>query len=293
MQRTISNVAQFVGTGLHAGDSVQAKVHPGEPDTGIRFLRNGYIVPANFSLVEHSPLCTLLCDPNGNHVSTVEHFMAAVWALGLDNLIVELSSDEMPILDGSSLPFIRGLTKAGIVNQCHPKRRAKVLRRVDVHYGESSASLSPASNFSAGIEIDFKCAAIGHQELEFDGSFEGYMADIAMARTFCMSEDIAAMHSCGRALGGSLENAVVFEGDRIVNTHGLRIEQEPVRHKMLDAIGDLALLGRPILGRYEAIRPGHRLTNMLLREACRLGAIVDEHSGEPIRALEETAVLAA
>jgi UDP-3-O-[3-hydroxymyristoyl] N-acetylglucosamine deacetylase len=273
-QKTLRATAHFSGVGLHSGRQVKMTVMPAAPGEGICFVRAGQTVRAQHDRVDHTPLCTLLRGDEGLSISTVEHFMAAAWALGLSNLKVLLDADELPILDGSSAPFIEKMSIAGICDQGVKVAAWHVKKSLTVYDGEAWARLLPDDNFSAAVQIDFPIAAIGKQKLEFTGSHMAFSNEIARARTFCMSKDVIAMQKAGRALGGSYDNAVVFDGEGVLNPMGMRMENEPVRHKMLDAIGDLYLAGGPIVGRFEANRPGHKLTNLLLREAFNQGCLV-------------------
>lgn len=278
MQNTLRSAITFEGVGLHAGESAKLVISPAEANTGIILSVAGVRIVASYLAVEHMPLCTLLRGPAGISVSTVEHVMAALAALGIDNALIELDGTEMPIMDGSSAPFVEGILAAGIRPQIAPRRYAKVIKPVEVRDGESVCRLLPADKFTAEISINFANQRVGRQSIQFDGTADSFVSDFCMARTFCMAADIEYMHSHGRALGGSLDNAVVFDGDRILNEGGLRIEREPARHKMLDVVGDLALFGARIIGKFEAERPGHRMTNLLLRRAATEGALlaVDE-----------------
>jgi len=283
MQKTILGSTRFTGVGLHSGKSASLLISPASAGTGIVFRREGVAIPARFDGVDHQPLCTFLTGPGGASISTIEHFMAAAWALGFDNLIVDVDGPEVPIMDGSALPFVRGLAGAGEQTLSVRRKTAKVVRAVEYREGKSVTRLLPSDGFSAWIRIEFEQRAIGRQEVSFDGSFEQFMSGFSMARTFCLKKDIDAMHAAGKALGGSLENAVVYDGDRILNPGGLRVEKEAVRHKMLDVVGDLALLGWHLEARFEGVRPGHRMTNMLLRKAFATGALVDASTGDALR----------
>lgn len=292
-QKTLRAPARLSGVGLHSGKRVEMTVLPAKAGEGISFVLEGQTVCAHHEAVDHTPLCTLLRGDDGLSISTIEHFMAAAWALGLSNLYVHLSSDELPIMDGSAMPFFKAMLSAGIVEQAAMARTYCVERSVTVSEGSAWATLSPAKEFSASIEIDFPVEAIGRQHLSFNGSVSSFEKDIAQARTFCMSKDVVAMHKSGRALGGSLDNAVVFDTDGIVNPTGMRFKNEPVRHKMLDALGDLYLAGGRILGRYEGNRPGHRLTNLLLREAFHQGALIQVRDKARVSDIESVREMAA
>jgi UDP-3-O-[3-hydroxymyristoyl] N-acetylglucosamine deacetylase len=224
------------------------------------------LIPARWDAVLRSPLCTKLENASGLQVSTVEHVMAALAGCGVHNALVEIDGPEVPILDGSAAPFVRGIMQRGLRKLASPVRAFEVLKTVRVTDGLASASLSPADTLRIDFEISFEDAAIGHQHKSLvmnNGSFARELCD---SRTFCRQSDVDAMRANGLALGGtSGENAVVFDGDRVVSPGGLRHADEPVHHKMLDALGDLALAGAPLIGHYKGVRAGHSLTNTLLR----------------------------
>jgi UDP-3-O-[3-hydroxymyristoyl] N-acetylglucosamine deacetylase len=225
------------------------------------------MVQARWDNVRRSPLCTRIENTAGVQVSTVEHVMAALAGCGVHNALVEIDGPEVPILDGSAAPFVRGIMQRGLRRLPAPVRAFEVLKEVTVTDGLASATISPSDTLRIDFEIDFEDAAIGHQNKSLvmnNGSFARELCD---SRTFCRQADVDKMRASGLALGGtSGENAVVFDGDRVVSPGGLRHSDEPVRHKMLDALGDLAMAGAPVLGHYTGVRAGHSLTNTLLRE---------------------------
>ncbi|WP_298433907.1 UDP-3-O-acyl-N-acetylglucosamine deacetylase [uncultured Jannaschia sp.] len=268
MQNTIRTAIHFTGVGLHHGRSARMSIHPAMANHGIWFRRtdvagNGMIA-ARHDSVETSPLCTLLINEAGVSVSTVEHVMAALTGCGINNAIVEIDGPEVPILDGSASDFVRAILKAGIARQDAPVHALEVLRRVHVSDGAASATLTPAPELEIDFSIDFTDRAIGQQHKVLRLSNGTFVRELCDSRTFCRQSDVDAMHAAGKALGGSLANAVVVDGDRVVNPEGFRHTDEAVRHKMLDALGDLSLAGAPILGRYTGIRAGHAMTNKLL-----------------------------
>jgi len=224
------------------------------------------MVPARWDAVNRSPLCTKLENSNGVQVSTVEHLMAALAGCGIHNALIEIDGPEVPILDGSSAPFVRGIMGCGVQMQAAPVMAFEVLKEVTVRDGDAMATIAPSDTLRIDFEIEFADAAIGHQKKSLvmnNGSFARELCD---SRTFCRQADVDAMQANGLALGGSAgENAVVFDGDAVLSPGGLRHADEPVRHKMLDALGDLALAGAPLLGHYTGVRAGHSLTNTLLR----------------------------
>lgn len=269
MQATIATVASFRGVGLHSGAPARLTIHPAAADHGIVFRRTDLpgcpTIPALWDRVTPSPLCTLL-EGAGTSISTIEHVMAALSGTGIGNALIDLDGPEVPILDGSSRPFVEGIIAAGLRRLAAPLRVIRVLKRVSLTEGAATATLEPSDHLSIDFAIDFEEAAIGHQHRAVDlvnGSFVDVLMD---SRTFCRQSDVATMQANGLAQGGTYFNAVVFDGARILSPGGLRHADEPVRHKMLDAVGDLALAGAPLLARFTANRGGHALTNRLLRK---------------------------
>ena len=295
---TLGRPVALVGVGLHSGEPARVVVHPAIRGHGIRFRRadmGAATVAARWDAVVVSELCTRVC-ASGVEVSTVEHLMAALAGLGVSDALVEIDGPEPPILDGSSAPYVAAFREAGLRDLGGARRAIEVLRAVEVQLGSASARLEPARPWARGllsmdVAIDFPDAAIGRQRRRLalrPGTFE---AEIAAARTFCRRADVEAMRSRGLALGGSLGNAVVVDGAHVLSPGGLRWSDEMVRHKMLDAVGDLALAGLPIHGRYVGHRAGHRLTNRLLRalfaqpSAWRIAEAAPA-AGRPVRAPE-------
>ncbi|MGR3452498.1 UDP-3-O-acyl-N-acetylglucosamine deacetylase [Pseudooceanicola sp.] len=269
MQNTLKSAVTFSGVALHSGRNVRMVVRPAGPEHGIWFRRTDIdlgdvMIPAIWDAVSDTTLCTRLTNAAGASVSTVEHVMAALAGCGIHNAMIDVDGPELPILDGSSAPFVRGFLARGVQSQSVPVRAIEILRPVEVTVGAASARLEPATRPEITFRIEFEDAAIGMQEKSLvmsNGSFVRHLCD---SRTFCRNADVEAMRARGLALGGTTENAVVVEGDRILSPGGLRHADEPVRHKMLDALGDLALAGAPILGRYTGLRAGHGVTNRLL-----------------------------
>lgn len=268
MQTTVRDVIRFSGTGLHSGHSARLSIHPAPAHHGIWFRRTdlagNVMIPARHDAVEPSPLCTLLSNEAGVTVSTVEHVMAALAGCGVLNAILEIDGPEVPILDGSAAEFVRGILRSGIRKLDAPVHVIEVLRHVQVGDGLACASFSPAPELEIDFAIDFVDPAIGRQHKVLRLSNGSFVRELCDSRTFCLQSDVDAMRAAGKALGGSLDNAVVIDGSRVVNPEGFRHADEAVRHKMLDALGDLALAGAPILGRFTAIRGGHAMTNRLL-----------------------------
>lgn len=271
-QRTLKTSIGCVGTGLHSGRRINLTLHPAEPGTGIVLRRTdlGRDIPASFDRVVDTRLSTVLADPRwaSARVGTVEHLMAALAGLGIDNALVEVDGPEVPILDGSAAPFVFLIDCAGIAEQTTPRRVVEVLRPVRVSDGPAFAELRPVAAIGAALDmslsIDFAAPAIGQQSLSLQLTPETFRAELAQARTFGLLEEVDALQAAGLALGGSLDNAVVVDGNRVLNPGGLRTPDEFVRHKLVDAVGDLALAGATLRGRFVAHRSGHALNNRLL-----------------------------
>ena len=272
MQTTIKSPISFYGKGLHTGVPATVTVCPASAHHGIWFSREDVavgdrLIPARWDAVNRSPLCTKLENRTGLSLSTVEHLMAALAGCGIHNALVKIDGPEVPILDGSAVPFVRGIMQRGIRRLAAPVMAFEVLETVSVSDGDAVATIAPSDTLRIDFEIDFEDAAIGHQQKSLvmnNGSFARELCD---SRTFCRQADVDAMQANGLALGGAAgENAVVFDGDAVTSPGGLRHADEPVRHKMLDALGDLALAGAPLLGHYTGNRAGHSLTNTLLRK---------------------------
>jgi UDP-3-O-[3-hydroxymyristoyl] N-acetylglucosamine deacetylase len=269
VQRTLKGAVGFTGTGLHTGRPVRMTVHPASADYGIWFRRTDLdgnaLIPALWDAVTPVALCTMIENETGASVSTIEHLMAAFAGCGIHNALVEIDGPEVPILDGSAARFVAAFLKRGLRVLDAPVRALEILAPVEVTDGLASARLVPARMLEIDFHIDFTDAAIGMQSNRLSMSNGAFVRELADCRTFCRQSDVDMMRASGRAIGGSLSNAVVVDGDRVLTPGGLRHRDEPVRHKMLDALGDLALAGAPILGRYEGNRAGHALTNRLLR----------------------------
>lgn len=270
MQNTLKSPAAFTGVGLHGGAPVRMVVRPAPADHGIWFRRTDVadrdpLVLAHWDMVKPSQLCTVIENGDGVSVSTIEHIMAALAGFAIHNALIEIDGPEVPILDGSSVPFIQGFLAAGIEEQLLPVRAVRVLKPVEVREDKAVARLEPAEMLEINFRIDFAEKAIGVQSRQLNMANGAFVRELSDSRTFCRQSDVDAMRAKGLALGGTLENAVVFDDDQVLSPGGLRHADEPVRHKMLDAVGDLALAGGPILGRYVGERAGHALTNRLLR----------------------------
>ena len=270
MQNTVKSAVTFQGHGLHSGAAVRMGVRPASADTGIWFRRTDIaeadsLVAARWDTVVPSRLCTLISNDSGATVSTIEHVMAALAGLAINNALIEIDGPEVPILDGSAAPFVAAILAMGIQPQAAPARAIRVLKTIEVRDGEALARLEPAEMLEIDFRIDFADRAIGRQSRRLNMANGAFVRELSDSRTFCRQSDVDAMRAKGLALGGTLENAVVFDGDKILSPGGLRYRDEPVRHKMLDALGDLSLAGAPLLARYTGIKAGHALTNRLLR----------------------------
>jgi len=270
LQNTLTSAVTFAGQGLHTGLPVRMTVGPAAADHGIWFRRTDVtdrnaLVPARWDAVVPSRLCTLVANADGVSVSTIEHVMAALAGMAIHNALIEIDGPEVPILDGSAAPFVDGLLTGGLRDQGVPVRAIRVLQTVEVRDGEAVARLEPSDIMEIDFRIDFAEAAIGRQSRRLNMANGAFVRELSDSRTFCRKVDVDYMRANGLALGGTMDNAVVFDGDAVLSPGGLRHADEPVRHKMLDALGDLALAGGPILGRYTGDRAGHAMTNRLLR----------------------------
>jgi UDP-3-O-[3-hydroxymyristoyl] N-acetylglucosamine deacetylase len=277
-QRTLKSLTKAVGVGLHSGQRVELTLRPAAPDTGIVFRRvdlpEPVEIPVNAESVTDTRMASTI-SKGGAKVHTVEHLMSACSGLGLDNLYVDITAEEVPILDGSSASFVYLLQSAGIVMQNAPKRFIRVIKPVEVREGEGRtgkwARLEPFHGYKLRFEIEFDHPAVTStgQSFEFDFSSGRYTREIARARTFGFTRDVEMMRAHGLALGGGLDNAIVMDDVKVLNADGLRYQDEFVKHKILDAIGDLYIIGKPLLAAYSAFRSGHAMNNLLLRELLR------------------------
>ena len=266
-QHTVKSSICCTGVGLHNGRRVERTLIPAEPGSGIVFRRadrGGALIDARFDNVSDTTLGTSLKNGDGIGVATIEHLMAALVGLGIDNLIVELDGPEVPIMDGSAAPFVFLAECAGIVAQQAPRRAIEVLKPVEVVDGERYAALTPSDGFSISCAISFDHPAIAGQSCYVELSNGAFKRELARARTFGFLADIDRLRANGLALGGSLDNAVVLSDDAVLNDGGLRYADEFVRHKALDCIGDLYLAGGPIIGHVECVRSGHKMNHRLL-----------------------------
>ncbi|MDB5452202.1 MAG: UDP-3-0-acyl N-acetylglucosamine deacetylase [Caulobacteraceae bacterium] len=269
-QHTLVGPAIFAGVGVHTGAHVRCCVRPAPVNSGIVFLRTDIKdgdarVPATGERVTKTQLGTVISNDDGVSVSTIEHLMAAFAALGVDNALVELDGPEVPIMDGSAEPFVQIIDRAGRRRQEGLRRFIEILETVEVVDGDKRASLSPSDRYELAFEIEFASAMIGRQRVELEVDEQSFRRELADCRTFGFLSEVETLRAMGLARGGSLENCVVIDGGRVLNPEGLRRPDEFVRHKALDAIGDLYVLGAPILGRFEGILAGHGLNNALVR----------------------------
>ena len=287
-QATLRAPIHCTGVGVHSGRTIRMHLCPAAPDSGILFRRTDVApaaadIPADWRHVVDTTLCTAIGNAAGTTVGTIEHLMAALCALGIDNALVELDGPEVPIMDGSSAAFVFLIESAGVAVQAAPRRPIRVLQPVEVREGEAVARLEPADDSLFSLVIDFDSPVIGRQARDFALSADGFKRELADARTFGFLKDVEQLRRMGLARGGSLDNAIVVGEDGVLNADGLRFEDEFIRHKLLDAVGDLYLAGAPILGRFVGHRSGHavnhRLVSALLAEAAADDAAV-QRDGE-------------
>ncbi|MEM7241201.1 MAG: UDP-3-O-acyl-N-acetylglucosamine deacetylase [Pseudomonadota bacterium] len=270
MQKTVQKSIKITGTGLHSGKSVTMIIRPAAAEFGIWFRRTDIdqgdtMIPAQFDCVTDTRLCTKLVNDSGVEISTVEHLMAAFAGTGVHNALVEVDGPEIPIMDGSAIDFVTAILRAGRVEQDAPIRAIRILKPIQVEHGDAWARLEPSDTFDIAFDIDFTAPAIGKQSGAFNMANGTFIKELSDCRTFCNRQDVEGMQAVGLALGGSLDNAIVVDHETVMNPEGFRRDDECVRHKMLDALGDLYLAGMPIMASYTGHKAGHRVTNMLLR----------------------------
>lgn len=269
-QHTVRAPALFAGVGVHTGAYTRVNVRPAAAGAGIVFVRTDVrdrdnLIPATGEAVCKTQLGTVIGNAAGVTVSTIEHLMAAFAMLGVDNAMVEVDGPEMPIMDGSALPFVRILDRASLRPQEAARNYIEILDTVEVIEGDKRATLKPADGFEVAFTIEFPTAAIGRQSIDMAMDEQAFRDELADCRTFGFLRDVEALRAMGLARGGSMENCVVIDDDRVLNPEGLRRPDEFVRHKALDAIGDLYVLGGPVIGRFEGVLAGHALNNALVR----------------------------
>jgi UDP-3-O-[3-hydroxymyristoyl] N-acetylglucosamine deacetylase len=274
-QRTLKSLTSAIGVGLHSGQRVELTLRPAQPDTGIVFRRVDLPVPVDIPIsaltVSDTRMASTICT-NGAKVATVEHLMSACAGLGIDNMYIDINAEEVPILDGSAASFVFLLQSAGIELQNAPRHFIRLTKPVEVREGQGAAEkwarLDPYHGYRLSFEIEFDHPAVDAtgQRVVFDMSSGSYSKDIARARTFGFTKDVEMMRANGLALGGGLDNVIVMDDYKVLNSDGLRYDDEFVKHKILDAMGDLYLVGKPLLASYSAFRSGHAMNNKLLRE---------------------------
>lgn len=269
-QTTLAREILLTGTGVHSGAPVSLTLHPAEADTGLRFLvtKRGRVtaeIAASVANVKNLTLCTVIGDDVGVTVGTVEHLLAALRGLSIDNCYIEIDSKEVPIMDGSSAEFVEAIDRVGIRELAEPRKYIKVLRPVRVEEGGCWGEIAPHSGFRLDVEIDFESPIIGRQRIAFEMNPGVFRHELSRARTFGFMSDVEKLWKIGLALGADLTNTIAIGEDKIMNREGLRYEREFVRHKMLDAVGDLSLAGAPLLGAYRSYKGGHRLNSMVLQ----------------------------
>ncbi len=283
-QTTLRSQVTVTGIGVHSGSQVSLTIGPADINSGFVFTRTGADreVQAVAASVIATDFATVLGDHQGPLVSTAEHVLAALRGMGVDNATIEVDGPEVPIMDGSAAPFVDAIDRAGIVQQNAARRFIEVLKPVQVAIGESFGELRPhAGGFRAELEIDFANSPIGRQAYAFDLDADSFRRDISRARTFGCMADVTKLWGAGYALGASLENSVVFDETRVLNTEGLRYADECVRHKVLDVVGDLALAGLPLIGLYRSVRGGHKLNHAVLT-----ALMADRHAWRVVEATE-------
>lgn len=270
VQTTLKTSVSFTGTGLHTGRAVRVTVNPASAEYGIWFHRTDVtdrnpMIPARWDAVSNTELNTCISNSDGVAVSTIEHLMAALAGCGVHNALIEINGPEVPLLDGSSAQFVSAILARGIRRLEAPVRAIRVLKPIVVNHDGASATLEPSDELEIDFKIEFSDAVIGEQEKHLNMANGAFVRELCDSRTFCRSADIDAMRDRGLIVGASVTSAVVVDGDKVITPGGMRHADEPVRHKMLDALGDLSLAGAPILGRYLGHKAGHAMTNRLLR----------------------------
>src|SRR5215475_9064878 len=270
-QRTLRTAVRATGVGLHTGTKVTMALRPAPIDTGIVFCRSDLpgnpAIPARATNVTNTTMATVI-EKDGARVSTVEHWMSAFAGLGIDNAFVDVSAEEVPIMDGSAGTFVYLIQQAGIEEQAAPKRYIRVLKRIEVEQGDKKVWLEPFDGFKVAFAIEFNHPVFDAQtsEVEIDFADVSFVREVSRARTFGFTQDVEALRSKGLGRGGSLDNVVVIDDFRVLNAEGLRMDDEFVKHKALDAVGDLYMLGHPLIGAFHGHKSGHALNNLLVRK---------------------------
>ena len=282
LQKTIKKKINFSGVGVHNGRAVSMTIEPADANTGVVFkrtdLKNNNVVKAIIDNVVDTRLCTKIKNSAGVFISTIEHLMAALNALDIDNVVVKINSSELPALDGSSQEYVKKIINAGIKTLENKKTYFRILKKVEVKDGDRFISITPSDSLSINISINYPDTIIGHSDYFYSHSISNFIKNLSMARTYTLQEDIEKMRTAGLAIGGTLNNAIVVDKYEILNPDGLRMEKEFVKHKTLDCIGDLYLLGMPLIGRIDCHAPGHNLNQRLIREILKNNEnyIIDE-----------------
>ena len=270
LQKTIKKKIHFSGVGVHNGRAVSMTIEPAEVNTGIIFkrtdLKDDNTIKAIIDNVVDTRLCTKIKNSRGVSVSTIEHLMAALNALDIDNVVVKINSSELPALDGSSHEYVKKINNEGIKTLNNKKKFLKILKRIEVKSGDRFISVTPSDSLSINISINYPDTVIGYSEYFYSHTINNFIKNLSMARTYTLQEDIEKMRTAGLAIGGTLNNAIVVDKYKILNPDGLRMEKEFIKHKTLDCIGDLYLLGMPLVGRIDCHAPGHNLNQKLIKE---------------------------
>ncbi len=290
-QRTLDHSIRCSGIGLHSGRKIELVLHPAAEDSGITFIRSDLDIeiPAKASYVTDTRLCTTIGHGEA-HISTIEHLLSALAGLGVDNARIEVSGPEVPIMDGSSAPFVFLIQCAGIKEQSRAKKVLRILKRIEVTDGDKRCALYPAAGFKISYLLDYDHPLLRERNVQVDFSRQAYTREISRARTFGFLHEVEALQKAGLALGGSLENAIVLDTHRVVNEGGLRYEDECVRHKILDTLGDLSLSGFPIVGAFEGERTGHDMNH---KPVTTLLADPSNYRIEELQSEEESAAVPA
>ena len=270
LQKTLKRKIHFSGVGVHNGRAVSMSIEPAEVNTGIVFYRTDLeknnIIKANINNVVESRLCTKIKNSSGVYISTIEHLMAALSALSIDNAIVRINSTELPALDGSSYEYVKKILSSGMKTQNCKKKIFKVIKKVEVKSGDRFISISPSNKLSINISINYPETIIGHSQYFYTHTQDNFINNLSKARTYTLYEDIEKMRTAGLAIGGNLNNAIVVDKHKILNPEGLRLEKEFVKHKTLDCIGDFYLLGMDLVGDINCFAPGHNLNQQLIKK---------------------------
>jgi UDP-3-O-[3-hydroxymyristoyl] N-acetylglucosamine deacetylase len=289
-QRTLKSTVRATGVGLHTGEKVAMAMRPAPIDSGIVFCRSDLpgnpAIPARATNVTNTTMATVI-EHAGARVSTVEHLMSALFGLGIDNVFIDVSAEEVPIMDGSAGTFVFLLQTAGVAEQAAPKRYVRVLKPVEIEKGDKRVRLEPFNGFKVGFSIEFSHPVFEaeHSTVEVDFAQVSFVRDVARARTFGFTQDVEMMRSRGLARGGSLDNALVIDDFRVLNAEGLRMDDEFVMHKALDAVGDLYMLGRPLIGAFHGHKSGHELNNLLVRKLLADASAWEEVTFDSVEAL--------